>query len=150
MSQTNNIGPYIELFYDLYPSYVQSGYLEPHPEACEAYITDAALYTLVRSDDSEPSPGAVSGPTAEYLMHGRISRRTYTRMLVEARRIRGYCDFLNTREGIKAEARQPGAFALHVVESKQNHDLLYTILLTRKRWWWWPWATLERANVITY
>ena len=41
-------------------------------------------------------------------------------------------------------------FALHVVDAEEGHDLLYTLLLTRRRVWWKLWMKTDRIEVIEY
>lgn len=45
MSKTVNLQPWLDYF-ELLRTYQQKGFLEMHPDKGEAYITEAALYTL--------------------------------------------------------------------------------------------------------
>lgn len=127
MSKRKSLQPCLD-FFEMLHTYEQKGYLEVKPEKHEAYITRAALYTL------SPTPALLEG----------AGDAADTRVLDTARRIRGYAGW-RQQEGPGYTAEP---FALHIVKEEPPHDVLCTILLTRKRNWLG--IRRERVEVINY
>lgn len=125
MAKHRDLQPWIEYF-GMLRSYEEKGFLEVIPEKHEAYITRAALCTLVSNSVSLDSLA------------------TQTPHVVK--RIYAYAGW-KCQQGGDYLSRP---FALHVVKEEQPHDLLYTILLATKRRWYSPWHKSDRIEVITY
>ena len=154
MSKRKSLQPWLDYF-ELLHTYEQNGYLEVKPEKREAYITRAALCTIAGVVPMDTEVGGLSADT---------------RILDTARRLRTYAAYLSVVSvGAKypAEISDEGVtvppipaselkecmdrlFALHVVKEDAPHDLIYTLLLTRKRVWWRLWRKAEQVEVITY
>jgi len=138
MAKYKSLQPWLDYF-DLLHTYEQKGYLEVKPDKHEAYITRAALYTL------SPTPSIPGGEGVAADTH----------IIETVRHIRAYTAYLSavsvgakypaelSDEGVTAPPipaselkecmDQP--FALHIVKEEAPHDLLCTLLLTRKRNW---------------
>ena len=127
MSKRKSLQPWLEYF-DMLHTYEQKGYLEVKPEKHEAYITRAALFTL------SPTPALPEGEGVA----------ADTRVLDTARRLRTYAAYSSASDADYDKY----AFALHVVKEEPPHDVLCTLLLTRKRNWLG--IRLERVEVINY
>ena len=114
--------------------YERNGYLEVKPADMEAYITMPALMAL--------SPSAPDGRP----MQDADFRQLESDMRDAVRRIRAY--------GVWRSQKGSGAlswpFAVHVVKPDMPHDLLHTILITRRRVWWKLWMYADRFDVIDY
>lgn len=151
MSKRKSVQPWLDYF-DLLHTYEQKGYLEVKPDNHEAYITRAALYTLSPTPHLPERDGVV----------------TDTHILDVARRIRAYTAYLSavsvgakypaeiSDEGVTAPLIPASElkecmdypFAIHIVKEEAPHDLLCTLLLTRKRNWLG--IKRERVEVINY
>lgn len=124
MKKPVNLQPYLDYF-GMLRQYEISGFIEVMPDKHEAYITRAALHTLAPLREAVPQV---------------------------ARHIRAYAAW----EANVSDSSQPGIhysnapFALHVVQEDAPHDLLYTLLLTRRRRWFSPWRKSDSIEVITY
>ena len=129
-----DLQPWLDYF-KMLQTYEDKGYLEVKPEKHEAYITRAALLTLV----PEALP---DGPT---LPQDKVVSGT-TPIIGALQRIRAYAGWKSQQGG--GYPKRP--FALHAVSEDEPHDLLSTVLLTRRRVWWKPWSTAEHIEVITY
>jgi len=127
MSKRKSLQPWLEYF-DMLHTYEQKGYLEVKPEKHEAYITRAALCTL------SPTPALPEGEGGA----------ADTRVLDTARRLRIYAAYRSSSDADYDKY----AFALHVVKEEPPHDVLCTLLLTRKRNWLG--IRRERVEVINY
>ena len=127
MSKRKSLQPWLEYF-DMLHTYEQKGYLEVKPEKHEAYITRAALCTL------SPTPALPEGEGVA----------ADTRVLDTARRLRIYAAYRSSSDADYDKY----AFALHVVKEEPPHDVLCTLLLTRKRNWLG--IRRERVEVINY
>ena len=127
MSKRKSLQPWLEYF-DMLHTYEQKGYLEVKPEKHEAYITRAALCTL------SPTPALPEGEGGA----------ADTRGLDTARRLRIYAAYRSSSDADYDKY----AFALHVVKEEPPHDVLCTLLLTRKRNWLG--IRRERVEVINY
>lgn len=127
MSKRKSLQPWLEYF-DMLHTYEQKGYLEVKPEKHEAYITRAALCTL------SPTPALPEGEGVA----------ADTRVLDTARRLRTYAAYRSASDADYDKY----AFALHVVKEEPPHDVLCTLLLTRKRNWLG--IRRERVEVINY
>jgi hypothetical protein len=126
-----NLQPWLDYF-GMLQEYEQKGFLQTEPGKNEAYVTQAALHTLAGADD---------GP--EGLPAGTHLLRRYADVL---RRIRVYTGW----RGQQGAAFLTASFALHVVKDEHPHDLLCTVLLTRRRRWWALWRKVDCYDVIAY
>lgn len=131
MSKRKSLQPWLD-FFELLHTYEENGLLEVKPEKHEAYITTTALASL---------EGSRSG-----VDFGDNVTCGFDAVVVAARRIRAYAGW-KSQQG---KSYLNWHFALHVVLAKIPHDLIYTLLLTRKRHWWWPFSKLEHAEVVSY
>lgn len=129
MAKYKSLQPWLDYF-DLLHTYEQKGYLEVKPDKHEAYITRAALCTLSPTQALPEGEGAVAD----------------TRILDTARRLRTYAAYRSASDA--DYDKYP--FALHVVKEESPHDLLCTLLLTRRRVWWRLWRKSEIVEVIRY
>lgn len=129
MSKRKSLQPWLDYF-DLLHKYEQQGYLEVKPEKHEAYITRAALCTLSITPHLFEGDGVVIN----------------THILNVARYIRAYAAYRSASDADYDKY----AFALHVVKEEAPHDLLCTILLTRRRVWWRLWGKAEKIEIINY
>lgn len=136
MARTKNLQPWLDYFHML-RRYEHEGFLLMEAEKHEAYITRAALCTL-----SAEGPVAVSDGTDWTL----AARRLMKNIPKVVRRIRSYAAWLS-REGKDYLARP---FALHVVHEDDQHDLLYTVIITSRRRWWKLWMWHDSYDVIRY
>lgn len=127
MNKRKSLQPWLEYF-DMLHTYEQKGYLEVKPEKHEAYITRAALCTL------SPTPALPEGEGGA----------ADTRVLDTAHRLRTYAAYRSASDADYDKY----AFALHVVKEEPPHDVLCTLLLTRKRNWFG--IRRERVEVINY
>lgn len=130
MAKYKSLQPWLDYF-ELLHTYEQNGYLEVKPEKHEAYITRAALCTIA---GVVPMDTVVGGLSAD------------TRILDTARRLCTYVAYCSA----SGADYDKYTFALHVVKEEAPHDLLCTLLLTRKRVWWRLWRKAEQVEVITY
>ena len=151
MAKYKSLQPWLEYF-KLLHTYEQKGYLEVKPDKREAYITRAALCLLVPALPIQERDGVI----------------TDTHILDVSRRIRAYTAYLSavsvgakypvelSNEGIIAppiptselKKCMDHPFALHIVKEEPPHDVLRTLLLTRKRNWLG--IRRERVEVINY
>lgn len=127
MSKRKSLQPWLDYF-DMLHTYEQKGYLEVKPDKHESYITRAALRTL------SPTPALPEGEGVAI----------DTRVLDTARRL---CTYATYRSASDADYDKY-AFALHIVKEEPPHDVLCTLLLTRKRNWLG--IKRERVEVINY
>lgn len=123
-----NLQPWIDYF-EMLHEYELKGYLEVQPAMHEAYVTLPALCTL--STDRDDTAATVE---------------TAKNQVKAARRIRAYAGW-KSQEGASYLA---GSFALHVVGDAAPHDLIYTLLMTRRRRWWKPWRKSDCLELIDY
>lgn len=130
-----NLQPWLDYF-DLLRSYELNGYLEILPDKGEAYITQAAFFTLTGYDDDAD---LVNNNTDDAIRR----LRTCTTLL---RRLRAYAGW-RSQEG-KGYLKKP--FAMNVVSDNRNNDPLFTMLLTRRRKWWALWRKVDDIEVIQY
>lgn len=105
--------------------YEQKGYIEAKPQEHEAYITAAALLTLVPTE---------------------VAQHPDQHMPAIVKRLRAWCAF-RLLEG-EGYLQQP--FAVHVVGDEHPHDLLSTILVRPSRHWHNFWRRADDFSVINY
>ena len=125
MAKNKDLQPWLSYFRML-QQYQEKGFLEVTAGKNEAFVTAPALFALN------------DGDIQEQLANGAVADT--------ARRIRAYAAW-KSQQG---EAYLDRNFALHVVKDTTPHDLLYTLLLSRRRVWWKPWRKSERMTVIEY
>ena len=157
-----NLQPWLDYF-ALLQTYVRQGYLEVIPAAPEAYITLPALYTLANADPNEDkleqtqklcNVGRHLRTYAEYLDASDEGFKLYQQNYEKIPRNNeptSYNTILQAASNLQKLPHRPkNPFALHVVKSERPHDLLYTILLTRKRRWFWPFTSITCYEVVDY
>lgn len=121
--RNKNLQPWLDYFDMLY-NYVVNGFLQMEVASHEAYVTLPAIYAMSPGNDPQ-----------EQIRDGSIVRT--------AQRLRTYAAWLSA-EGDQYLDRN---FAIHVVNDNDRHDLMYTILLSRKRRLF---KVRDRIDVITY
>lgn len=133
MKKTNSkdMQPWLDYFAML-QEYEQKGFLQTEPGKNEAYVTQAALCTLAETD---------GGPDG--LRAGAHLIRRYADVL---RRVHAYAGW----RGQQGAAYMKASFALHVVRDEHPHDLVCTVLLTRRRRWWSLGLKVDCFDVTVY
>lgn len=124
MKKNHDLAPFIDYF-DALKTYERWGFLEVIPDKHEAYMTRAAFLTLC--DSREPG------------LSGRRKEKPAKRAL---RNIRLYAGWLSA-DGTKY-LKKP--FALHIVNDNQAHDVLFTLLVSRRKLF----RKLDVVRVIEY
>ena len=151
MSKRKSLQPWLDYF-DMLHTYEQKGYLEVKPDKHEAFITRAALCTL----SPTPSlPGGEGGAADTHVIETVRHIRAYTAYLSAVSVGAKYPAELSD-EGVTAPSIPASElkecmdhpFALHIVKEEAPHDVLCTLLLTRKRNWLG--IKQERVEVINY
>ncbi len=162
-----NLTPWLDYF-KMLQQYETKGFLEVKPAEHEAYITRAALLTLVPEvesfkfqDSSEPTDSKAAAAQLETL---NLKLET----CVSA--IRAYAAYRwapAVGQQHPADMNDPAAplpaipeaeltayfsrpFAVHIVKEDYPHDLLLTLLLQQKRSWRTAWRTVDTIEVIDY
>lgn len=120
--KTVDLQPWLDYF-EMLQAYEQKGFLEVNPSRNEAYVTNTALFAM--SDDGSPRALAVADTV---------------------RRLRAYAGWRSMQGKVYLE--QP--FAVHIVKDDEPHDLVFTLLVTRRRRWWCPWRRTDRIRTIKY
>ncbi len=118
--------PWLDYFRML-RTYEHEGYLEVQPKKREAYITLPAIHAMSEGDD-----------IISQLQNGSI--------IETVNRIYAFAAW-RSQEGAKYMERN---FALHVVKPELPHDLICTLLITKRRQWWRPWKKTSRIETIMY
>lgn len=113
-----DLQPWLDYFAIL-QTYEEKGYLEVTADRHEAFVTQAALLTLLGMDET----ASIEDIT--------VRRRLTTAASDFLQRIRGYAGFRSQ----KGEQYLNENFALHIVKDDTPHDLICTILLTTRRNW---------------
>lgn len=104
-----DLRPWLDYF-DMFSQYVKCGYLQMDIAKHEAYTTQPALHAM--SEGENP---------AEQIQNGSIART--------ALHIREYAAWLSAEGNTYLQEN----FALHIVKPDEPHDLMFTILFSRKR-----------------
>lgn len=162
-----DLQPWLDYF-KMLQQYEAKGFLEVKPQEHEAYITRAALLTLVPKvesfkfqDSSEPTDSKAAAAQLETL---NLKLET----CVSA--IRAYAAYRSApavgqqhpvdmndpaaplpdipKAELTAYLSQP--FATHIVKEDYPHDLLLTLLLQQKRSWRTAWQTVDTIEAIDY
>ncbi len=136
-NKTADLQPWLDYF-EMLQTYEQKGFLEVAPDKHEAYITRAALYTLADAIHKTADSNILAAITDTCVLTSSV--------FDTARRIRTYAAWCSQQ----GEGYLSWHFALHVVGEDASHDLITTLLLTRRRRWWCPWRKTEYVEIITY
>lgn len=120
-----DLQPWLDYF-ELLRTYERKTLLEVMPDKHEAYITHAALFTLSGSE--------------------KPNDQTIRAIPSTVKRIRAYAGWRSQHGGDYLSR----PFALHVVKDEYPHDLLHTILITRRRVWWKLWSKTDYFERIDY
>lgn len=131
MKKRINLQPWLDYF-EMLVAYENKGFLQVDAKKHEAYVTQPALATL--------AAGGSSGGYQE------LSYIIANGTKGVASRIRAYSAWCSQED--TAYMERP--FALHVVQSEQTHDLICTVLLTRRRRWWKLFMKADNMEIITY
>jgi len=158
-----NLQPWLDYF-KMLQRYEQEGFLQMNPKEHEAYVTRAALLTLVPEADGtvtdpapNPAPTGVGsdyrtdsidgqGAAAPLPSSGGAEVGSVTpsdaELIALLPRLRAYAAW---RKAAMAEANSSlftlhsslkTPFAVHIVKEDYPHDLLLTLLLQQKRTWY--------------
>ena len=127
--KNEDLQPWLDYF-GLLQKYEEKGFLEVKPEEHEAYVTRAALWTLLPD-------GEGSGWRLCEIPSGHANRKNLAQLYADtqlyvqsvANCIRAYAGF-RSQQGADY-LKKP--FALHVVAEDMPHDLVNTIVLTPKK-----------------
>lgn len=128
-----NLQPWLDYF-GLLRTYEEKGFLEVKHDKHEAYVTQAALLTLL----------GIGEPVQVENVDGQI------------RLVRASCEFLRRLRAYAAWKSTGGAgyltwgFAMHIVEDDHPHDLMFTVVLSRRRTWRSLWMMRDTFDVISY
>lgn len=130
-----NLQPWLDYF-GMLSSYERNRYLEILPDKGEAYITQAAFFTLTGYDDDAD---LIRNNTDDAI------RRLRT-CIALLRHLRAYACWKSQKsiEYLKSP------FAMNVVGDDRNNDPLFTVLLTRRRKWWVLWRKVDDIDIIVY
>lgn len=124
--KSKDLQPWLDYFQMLL-IYEQKGYLEVQPEKREAYITMPALHAMSEGED-----------ILLQLQQGTILETVSRIYALAAWRSQEGKDYLDKN------------FALHIVKPEPPHDLLCTLLLTKRRRWWCPWKKFSHIEIVMY
>jgi hypothetical protein len=149
-----NLQPWLDYF-EMLQQYEAKGFLQMNPKEHEAYITRAALLTLVPEDVSsfkfqDSRNGAQQEPETR-----NLKPETNDKALIALlNRLRAYAGWKAAAADPSAFSHQPSyisaPFAVHVVKEDYPHDLLLTLLLQQKRSWRTAWRTVDTIEAIDY
>lgn len=126
MSKHKDLHPWLDYF-EMLHQYEQQGFLEMKQDKHEAYVTRAALHAMTPGDNPV--------------------QQIENDIFETVRRLRAYAAYISLRSGWDYNN---APFAIHVVQEEPPHDLLYTLLLTRRRRWFSPWKKSDCIEVISY
>ena len=131
--KNRDLQPWLDYF-GLLRTYEEKGFLEVKPDRHEAYVTQAALMTLL----------GIGEPVQTEDVDGK------------ARLVRASADFLRRLRVYAAWRSTDGKgyltwnFAMHIVKDEHPHDLLFTVVLSRRRSWRSLWMLNDSFDVISY
>lgn len=120
--RNSRIQPWLDYF-DMLAQYEKCGFLEMKANKHEAYVTHSALFAMSVGDNQQEQMSRALADTVTWL-------RNYA-VYLEGKTFRAYC-------------AEP--FAVHVVNDDAPHDLLFTVLLTRRRVWWRIWMPVDAVD----
>lgn len=123
MAKYKNTQALLEYF-SMLRSYEENGYLEIQGDKYEAFITRAALYSLVPESTREDVDVMTVARSAAAVTRYIAAYRCYRR-----------------REVL---SREP--FALHVVDDDAPHELSFTVVQSRRCVWWKLWLGEDECN----
>lgn len=113
-------------YFKLLQRYQAEGLLEVKTADHEAYVTQPAIHAMSEgSNVLEQLKGAIQDTV---------------------RHIRTYAAW----KSMEGEEYLSQSFAVHVVKDESPHDLLYTIILSRRRVWWKLWSMEDTFDVVDY
>lgn len=164
-----DLQPWID-YQDMLNQYVRCGYLEMSPSKNEAYITEAAFFTLFgvfadRDYTNNIAAAVRAWRKARLVVH--VIRMyalildthsdAYNAYIEASRKLRDSRMPIpetavgQTRDSIRRFGEGANMdFALHIVDDVSPHDLHLTLFITTKRRWWCPWQKDEHIEVIPY
>jgi len=128
-----NLQPWLDYF-GLLRTYEEKGFLEVKPDKHEAYVTQAALMTLLGIGDPVQ--------TEDVGVQVRLVRASGEFL----RRLRAYAAWRSTG----GAGYLSWAFAMHIVKDDHPHDLMFTVVLSRRRTWHSLWMMRDTFDVISY
>jgi hypothetical protein len=129
MGKTINLQPWLNYF-ELLKTFEKGAYLEMQEGKHEAYITlPAACLLALDRKITNVQIGDILVGMPRVLRH-----------------IRAYAAWLSRR----GKDYMAVPFALHIVEEKEPHDLLHTLVISSERKWWRLWMPHDSINVISY
>ena len=128
-----DLQPWLDYF-GLLRTYEEKGFLEVKPDRHEAYVTQAALMTLLGIGDPVQ--------TEDVGVQVRLVRASGEFL----RRLRAYAAWRSTG----GAGYLTWAFAMHIVKDDHQHDLMFTVVLSRRRTWRSLWMIRETFDIISY
>ena len=128
-----DLQPWLDYF-GLLRTYEEKGFLEVKPDRHEAYVTQAALMTLLGIGDPVQ--------TEDVGVQVRLVRASGEFL----RRLRAYAAWRSTG----GAGYLSWAFAMHIVKDDHPHDLMFTVVLSRRRTWRSLWMIHDTFDVISY
>ena len=149
-----NLQPWLDYF-KMLQRYEAKGFLEIKPQEHEAYVTRAALLTLIPTPALPEGEGDAANGKA---IHDAVTRlRAYAAFRSAPAVGQQHPVDINDPDAeipvipikeLTAYFSQP--FATHIVKEEYPHDLLLTLLLQQKRSWRTAWRTVDTIEVIDY
>ncbi len=124
--KTRNLQPWLDYF-GMLQEYEKNGVLEIVKERDEVYVTQPALHAMSEGDD--PVEQMNGGAIADTIL-----------------RLRAYVRWMG-QEGAESLAKP---FVVNVVKDNPPHDVLYTVIVTRRRKWWALWSERDCFDVVKY
>lgn len=147
-----NLQPWLDYFRML-QQYEQKGFLQMNPQEHEAYITRAALLTLVPEAVSSFKFQDSRNDAQQEPETRNLKPETNDKTLIALlNRLRAYAGWKAAAADPSVISHQPSyissPFAIHIVKEEYPHDLLLTLLLQQKRTWYG--RTKDAIEVIDY
>ena len=128
-----DLQPWLDYF-GMLRTYEEKGFLEVKPDRHEAYVTQAALMTLL----------GIGEPVRAEDVDGQ--KRLVRASEEFQRRLRAYAAWKNT----DGAGYLTWDFAMHIVKDDHPHDLLCTVVLSCRRTWRGLWMIRETFDTISY
>lgn len=141
----DDVQPWLEYF-DMLQRHIESGYLDVNLKSHAAYITHTALHAISGTENMVQLMEEYRKRKAKREL-GNLAASMWFELRTTAKRIHTYYEYLATTLSVRV-SKAP--FPVYVVADDYPHDLLYTILVTRRRLWWCPWRKKDVCEIITY
>lgn len=155
MARHKDLQPWLDYF-GMLRTYEEKGYLAVQPDKHEAYITRAAWLTLAEPSSQE----FVAGALFRYIQYRAAAAeglKDYEAAMLVAPEGPASENPVWLTAGMQKRAhaitKKLGEtfFAIHIVKEDEPHDLLSTVVLSRRRVWWKLWlGKADRIEVVPY